>query len=146
MKRLLVIEDGNEYAEFARLFLASHFHITVAQRGADALACLRTEQVDALLVDLRFDRAAEGDLVGDIQATADRLFGGDRERALRHVQDQQGVLILAELRAAGFAQRAVFVHEFLPRRMQNLQRLYGPVHALPAFDSAALLRALEEIA
>lgn len=144
MKRLLVIEDGNEYAEFARLFLATHFHIVVAQRAADALACLRAEPVDVLLIDLRFDRAVEADLVGDVTATAHRLFAGDRERALHHLQDQQGVLILAELRAAGFGQRAVFIHEFLPRRMENLRRLYGPVHALPTFDSAALLRALEE--
>jgi hypothetical protein len=100
--------------------------------------------VDVLLIDLRFDRAVEADLVGDVTATAHRLFAGDQERALRHLQDQQGVLILAELRAAGFGQRAVFIHEFLPRRMQNLRRLYGPVHALPTFDCAALLRALEE--
>lgn len=144
MKRLLVIEDGNEYAEFARLFLAAHFHIVVAQRATDALACLRSEPVDVLLIDLRFDRAVEADLVGDVTATAHRLFAGDRERALRHLQDQQGVLILAELRAAGFGQRALFIHEFLPRRMQNLRRLYGPVHALPTFDCAALLCALEE--
>ena len=145
MKRLLVIEDGNEYAEFARLFLGTRFQIEVAQRATDALACLRVGHVDALLIDLRFDRAAEADLLGDVEATADRLFGGDRERALRHLQDQQGVLILAQLRAAGFGQRAVFIHEFLPRRMDNLRRLYGSVLALPTFDSAALLRALEEV-
>ena len=144
MKRLLVIEDGHEYAEFARLFLAAHFHILVAQRAADALACLRSDRVDVLLIDLRFDRAVEADLVGDVAATAHRLFAGDRERALRHLQDQQGVLILAELRAARFGQRAVFIHEFQPRRMENLRRLYGPVHALPTFDCAALLRALAE--
>jgi ActR/RegA family two-component response regulator len=144
MKHLLVIEDGNEYAEFARLFLAAHFHIVVAQRAADALACLRSEPVDVLLIDLRFDRAVEADLVGDVQATASRLFAGDRERALRHVQDQQGVLILAQLRAAGCSQRAVFIHEFLPRRMENLRRLYGPIFALSTFDCAALLRALGE--
>jgi len=143
MKRLLVIEDGNEYAEFARLFLSAHFHIEVAQRSVDALACLRGGPMDALLIDLRFDRAQETDLVGDVKATAERLFGGDRDRALRHLQDQQGVLILAELRAAGFGQRAVFIHEFLPRRMENLRRLYGLVFALPSFDSAAVLRALE---
>ena len=143
MKRLLVIEDGNEYEEFARLFLGSHFHVSVARRAADALACLRSEHIDALLIDLRFDRAAEADLIGDVRGTAQRLFAGDHERALRHVQDQQGVLILADLRAAGFRQRAVFIHEFLPRRMENLRRLYGPIIALPTFDSTAMLRALE---
>jgi hypothetical protein len=143
MKQLLVIEDGNEYEEFARLFLGAHFQILVARRAVDAIACLRAEPVDALLIDLRFDRAAEADLVGDVKGTAARLFGDDRERALRHLQDQQGVLILAELRTAGFRQRAVFIHEFLPLRMENLRRLYGPIVALPTFDSAAVLRALE---
>jgi hypothetical protein len=142
MRRLLVIEDGNEYEEFARLFLGTHFHIAVARRAVDALACLRSQPIDALLIDLRFDRAAEADLLGDVTSTAERLFGGDQERALRHLQDQQGVLILAELRKAGFRQRAVFIHEFLPRRMENLRRLYSPVAALPAFDSAAVLGAL----
>ena len=143
MKKLLVIEDGNEYAEFAGLFLGSHFEILVAKRCEDALACLRSRSIDGLLIDLRFDRAVEAELVGDVDATAERLFAGDRTRALRHLQDQQGVLILAELRAAGFAQLAVFIHEFLPRRLDNLQRLYGPVHALPTFDAEALLAVLE---
>ena len=53
MNRLLVIEDGNEYSEFARLFLAAYFHIVVAQRAADALACLRAQPVDVFRTDLR---------------------------------------------------------------------------------------------
>ena len=74
--------------------------------------------------------------------SAHRLWEG-LNPTVRHLQDQQGVLILAELRAAGFGQRAVFIHEFLPRRMENLRRLYGPIVALPTFDSAAVMRALE---
>jgi hypothetical protein len=143
MKTLLVIEDGNEYTDFARLFLGAHFQILSEKRCADTLACLRSQVVDGLLIDVRFDRAPEADLIGDVAATAARLFAGDRERSLRHLQDQQGVLILAELRAAGFKQKAVFIHEFLPRRLENLRRLYGPICALPAFDAAALLQVLE---
>jgi CheY-like chemotaxis protein len=139
MRTLLVIEDGDEYAEFARIFLGQHFHIAVAKRCGEALACLRSDPVDALLVDLRFDRAAEADLIGDVAATAERLFAGDKARALRHVQDQQGVLILAALRADGFRQPALFIHEFLPRRWDHLARLYHPVGALPAFDAQAML-------
>jgi hypothetical protein len=143
MKTLLVIEDDDEYAEFARLFLGARFHVAAAKRLCDALACLRTLPVDGLLIDVRFDRAPASDLIGDVSATATRLFAGDRERALRHLQEQQGILILAELRAAGFGQKAVFIHEFLPRRLENLRRLYAPICALPAFDAAALLQALE---
>jgi len=52
------------------------------------------------------------------------------------------VLILGKLRAAGHKQPAVFVHEFPPRRLDNLRHLYGTVLALPGFDAAALRLAL----
>ena len=141
MSRLLVIEDGDEYAEFARVFLAD-LEIASAHSAADAVAALRAHDADALLIDLRFDRAAPEALVGDVAATAARLFAGDGERALRYLQDEQGTLILAELRAAGFAHRALFVHDFAPRRLANLRRMYGDVDAVPALDAAAIRRAL----
>ena len=71
-------------------------------------------------------------LVGDLEATAARLFAGDRARALRYLQDEQGTLILAALRAAGLAQPALFVHDFPPRRLANLRQLYGDVDAVPS--------------
>ena len=139
---LLVIEDGAEYAEFAQLFLGDAFDIRAARSARDALALLADPGADALLVDLRFDRASREDLVGDVDDTAARLFGGDRARALRHLQDQQGALVLGALRAAGHTQRAVFVHDFPPRRLANLRALYGEVHAVPSFDASALRAAL----
>jgi hypothetical protein len=141
VSRLLVIEDGDEYVEFARVFLAD-LEVEAARSAADALAILRTRGADALLIDLRFDRAPVAALTGDVAATAERLFGGDGERALRYLQDEQGTLILADLRAAGFAQRALFVHDFPPRRLANLRRLYGNVDAVPALDAATIRRAL----
>lgn len=141
MSRLLVIEDGDEYAEFARVFLAE-LEVAAAHSVADALAILRTRGADALLIDLRFDRAPAAALTGDVAATAERLFAGDSERALRYLQDEQGTLILADLRAAGFAHRALFVHDFPPRRLANLRRLYGDVDAVPALDAATIRRAL----
>lgn len=141
-RQLLVIEDGTEYAEFARAFLAEDFEIRAAPSAAAALALLAEGGIDALLIDLRFDRAEAGTLVGDLEATARRLFAGDRERARRWLQDQQGTLILAELRAAGHRQPAVFVHELPPRRLDNLRRMYGQVQAVPSFDVARLRRAL----
>ncbi len=139
---LLVIEDGTEYVEFARLFVGDTFEIHAARSAREALALLADPGADALLVDLRFDRAPREDLVGDVDATAARLFGGDRARALRHVQDQQGALVLGALREAGFPQRAVFVHDFPPRRLANLRGLYGDVHAVASFDATAIRSAL----
>jgi hypothetical protein len=62
---------------------------------------------------------------------------------LRWLQDQQGTLILAELRAAGHAQPALFVHPFPPRRLENLRKLYGAVDAVDSFDAAAIAAALQ---
>src|SRR5262245_34827670 len=109
---MLVVEDGTEYEEFAKTFLSEGFDVIAARSAAEALETLRRESIDALLVDLRFERAPAAALVGDVEATARRLFGGDRTRALRWIKDQQGTLVLAEIRKAGFAQRAVFVHDF----------------------------------
>jgi len=141
VKRLLVIEDGDEYVEFARVFLRD-FAVEAAQSAAAALAALRARGADALIIDLRFDRAPTDALVGDVAATAQRLFGGDEARAQRYLADHQGTLILGALRDAGYAQPALFVHDFPPRRLANLQRLYGAVAAVPSLDAGAIRRAL----
>lgn len=142
MKRLLVIEDGHEYEEFARLFLADVFEITACHSGKEALTLLKETPADALLVDLRFDKAAPEDLLGDLDATAERLFASDRARTLRYLQDQQGALILGALRAAGHAAPAVFIHDFPPRKLENLRAMYGRVEAVPSFDARAMRVAL----
>ncbi len=142
MKRLLLIEDGREYEEFARIFLADACEIAAAHRGSEALQIAATSAVDAFLVDLRFERAPEDALLGDVEETARRLFAGDRGRALRWLKDQQGTLVLAELRRAGHRQPAVFVHDFPRQRLENLRRLYGDVRAVPGFDAAAIRAAL----
>jgi hypothetical protein len=139
MRRLLVIEDGDEYLEFARVFLRG-WELASARSGAEALA--RAPAADALFIDLRFERAQPETLVGDLDGTAARLFAGNRGRALRHLQDQQGTLILATLREAGHLQPALFVHPFPAKRLQNLRQLYGAVDAVPGFDAAAIESAL----
>ncbi len=144
MRSMLVIEDGTEYAEFARLFLGSDFQVVAAQSAHAALAVLAGQNIDVLLIDLRFDRAPDATLVGDIDESAQRLFAGDRVRALRHLQDQQGALILGEIRRAGHTQPAVFVYQFPPRRLANLRKLYGDVRTVPNFDAAALRSVLAE--
>jgi CheY-like chemotaxis protein len=141
MKRLLVIEDGDEYLEFARVFLRP-WDAAAARSGAEALAHLSSAPCDALFIDLRFERAEPQSLLGDLDGTAARLFAGNRGRALRHLQDQQGTLILAALREAGHHQPALFVHPFPARRLENLRKLYGAVDAVPGFDAAAISAAL----
>ncbi len=144
MKKLLIIEDGNEYETFARLFLAEAYELKAAHSAKEALALLRNWQVDGFLVDLRFDRAKESSLAGDIEATATRLFGGDRSKAVTYLKDNQGTLVLAELRKAGHNERAVFVHDFAPKRLANLKKLYGDVTAVSSFDAALILRAFDK--
>jgi ActR/RegA family two-component response regulator len=140
--RILLIEDGHEYEEFARLFLADGCEIEAAHSASEALERASAKQFDAFLVDLRFERASPDALLGDVDDTARRLFAGDKARALRWLKDQQGTLVLAELRRAGHVQRAVFVHDFPRQRLANLRRLYGEVLAVPGFDAAAIREAL----
>ncbi|MEM9070470.1 MAG: hypothetical protein AAGE52_18335 [Myxococcota bacterium] len=142
MRELLVIEDGHEYEEFARLFLADVCRIRAAHSAAEALTLLADTPADAFLVDLRFERSIVDDLVGDVQDTARRRFAGDTFRAVRYLKEQQGTLVLAEIRAAGHDAPAVFVHDFSERRLNNLRRLYGEVAAVPTFDAAAIRRKL----
>jgi hypothetical protein len=142
VKRVLLIEDGGEYEEFARLFLADACQIEAAHSAAEAIERAASGSFDAFLVDLRFERAPEDALIGDVEGTAKRLFAGDRVRALRWLKDQQGTLVLAELRKAGHAQPAVFVHDFPRQRLENLRRLYGEVRAVPGFDAPAIRAAL----
>ena len=139
---LLVLEDGHEYQEFAEAFLGAHFDVRAAHSAQEALRQLEAAMPDALLVDLRFERAPVGTLVGDVDATARRRFARDTHRAIRHLKEQQGTLVLGVLREAGCAAPAVFVHDFPARRLENLRRLYGDVHAVPGFDARAIARAL----
>ena len=142
MKTLLVIEDGNEYEEFVRLFLSDAWSVRASHSLAEARAVLAAEKVDAMLVDLRFTRSDEDELTGDAKALAASLFAGDVEKAAKYVREQQGVLVLAALREDGHVQRAVFVTDFAPRRLANLRALYGDVAAVPSFDAAAVRAAL----
>lgn len=141
---LLVIEDGHEYEEFAQAFLGERYEVRAAHSAEEALAALEVQMPEALLVDLRFERAAVSDLIGDIDGTARRRFAGDTHRAIRHLKEQQGTLVLGALRDAGCDAPAVFVHDFPPRRLANLRRLYGKVRAVPAFDARAIAAAFEE--
>ena len=138
LKRILIVEDGDEYRRFAELFLADTCHLRTAHSAAEALALLEEGPADGFLLDLRFDRSLESDIIGDPAATAERLFAGDRTEAVRYLKEQQGTLILAEIRKHGHTGRAVFIHDFPARRLDNLKRLYGDVVSFPSFDAAKI--------
>jgi hypothetical protein len=143
MMELFVIEDGREYEEFARLFLGDCCAIRVAHSAREALDMLGQRKADRFLVDLRFDRAPESALAGDVEETARRLFAGDRDMAVQYLKENQGTLALAEIRKAGHEGKAIFVHDFPEEQLENLRRLYGEVVAVPFFDAVRLRRELE---
>lgn len=126
LPRILVVEDGHEYITNLDRFLARDFAFTRAGDGPEALALLQARPFDVVFLDMRFDRASA--LLGDLDELADR-FAGDRVRARRFLEDNQGTYVLAALRAAGHAQPVLFSYDFggEPRRLKNLEARYAPV-------------------
>jgi len=143
MRTLLIVEDGQEYLDFFRLFLAEEHTYLHAQSGAAAYSLLDGKRVDLIVLDLRFERSAPEDLVGDVNQVANEYFGGDLTRAQRFVADNQGTLVLAELRAKEHLQPVLFVSDLPARKLDNLRELYGEVRAVPNFDAAAIRREIE---
>ncbi len=130
--RVLVVEDGEEYIRNLGRFLPECFELLRAGTGAEALALASQRDFDVVFLDMRFDRVALPDLLGDLQAVADR-FNGDRERARCFLEDNQGTYVLAALRERGCTLPVVFSHDFSgePRRWANLARRYAPLDYLP---------------
>jgi CheY-like chemotaxis protein len=140
MPTLLIVEDGREYLDFFRLFLEEEHTYLHAQSGAEAFAHLEEEAVDLVVLDMRFERSPPKDLLGDVDQVARDYFGGDPARAQRFVADNQGTLVLAELRAQGYRQPVLFVSDLPSRKRDNLRGLYGEIRAVPNFDAAAIRR------
>ena len=138
MRTLLIVEDGREYYDFFRLFLEKEASYIHAQTGEAAFEVLGSRDVDLVVLDMRFERSTPEDLLGDVEKAAIDYFGGDLPLAQRYVLDNQGTFILSEMRARGLRQPVLFVTDMPPRRLANLRTLYGRVHAVPYFDTAAI--------
>lgn len=140
LPRVLIVEDGFEYSETLGRFVGDRFRFTRAGDGAAALLAAGSESFDCLFLDMRFDRIEAGRLLGDLAETAER-FNGDPVRATRFLEENQGVYILAALRAVGCEVPAVFSHDFSgePRRWAALERKYFPVSWLADNASPAAL-------
>jgi hypothetical protein len=99
-RTILVIEDGTEYTDAFRNLAASDAAASVELvRAADfveARRALAERAVDAVFLDVVFDRIAPEKLAGDWEGPI-RRFGGDRRRAQRHLAENQGFYLLSEL-------------------------------------------------
>lgn len=144
MIQVLIVEDGQEYSALFSRYLSDGFTFTRAGDGPAALELLRARQFSVIFLDMRFDRAEPGRLLGDLAATTAR-FTGDEAQARRHLEDNQGVYILAALREAGVQLPVVMSYDFdgEPRRFKHLQGRYAPLSYLadaagPAEIHAAL--------
>lgn len=95
---VLVVEDGTEYVDaFRRLAVEDQeVELLHAPDAAAARDILSRRRVDAVFIDVVFDRTAPERLTGDLAALVER-FSGDRSRALDHLARNQGFYVLSEL-------------------------------------------------
>jgi len=93
---ILVVEDGTEYTDAFRDLAATPLELLRASDLDEARRVLAGRAVDAVFLDVVFDRTAPGKLAGDREELIRRL-GGDRPRAERHLAENQGFYLLAEL-------------------------------------------------
>jgi hypothetical protein len=99
-RTILVVEDGTEYTDAFRSLGASDSNDSLeflrAGDGGEARRILSERRVDALFLDVVFDRTPPNRLLGDLEAVI-RRFGGDRRRAERHLAENQGFYLVTEL-------------------------------------------------
>jgi CheY-like chemotaxis protein len=86
MKTILVVEDGTEYTDaFQRLVAADSVEVVRADEHREATRVLGERRVDALFLDVVFDRLAPEKLAGDRSVGEHRLA------------ENQGFYLLSEL-------------------------------------------------
>ena len=96
-RTILVVEDGSEYSDaFHRLVAPDSVEVVRAGNRAEAERVLAERRVDALFLDVVFDRTETERLAGDLDALVGR-FGGDRRRAEQHLVENQGFYLFREL-------------------------------------------------
>jgi CheY-like chemotaxis protein len=124
--RVLLVEDGHEYIEAFTRYLGDEFEFVRAGDGLAALRQLTEASWHAVFLDMRFDRA--DCLLGDLDALELR-FHGDRPRAKRFLEDNQGTYIAAAVREAGHTHPLLFSYDFdsEPRRLAHLRTRYAPL-------------------
>lgn len=129
---VLIVEDGDEYLENLGRFVPGP-HYLQAHSGAAALQVLAQEAVDLVYLDMRFDRIAREELLGD-HPQLTREHGGDPGRAWRFLQNNQGLFVLDALWQAGHrALPVILAYDFSgeERRWQHLASAYPPLTWVP---------------
>ena len=144
-RRVLVVEDGDEYVEgFEKLASARGLPIAFSRARDFESACagLEPHGPDALFLDVVFDRTPEDRLAGDAEALVAR-FGGDRARAVRHLATHQGFYVLDALAPLLPRIPVVLAYDFSsePQRLEALRRRVPGLGGLP--DGTSLSAALD---
>jgi hypothetical protein len=100
-RKILVVEDGTEYVDAFRRLAPQGAAVEWlhAPDAATARRLLAEHAVEAIFLDVVFDRTPPEALAGDREALIAR-FSGDRERALTHLTDNQGFYVAADLASA----------------------------------------------
>jgi hypothetical protein len=134
-RRILVVEDGNEYIEaFRRLVpVPGEAELLHAPDAAVARRVIAEAPVEAVFLDVVFDRTPPEKLTGDLDALLER-FCGDRSRALEHLALNQGFYIadaLAPLLPAGVPVLLACDFSSEPARLAALRE------KLPTLDGVA---------
>ena len=130
--QVLIVEDGNEYLESLTRFVRGPAYVQ-AHNGREALQILASRRVDLVYLDMRFDRIPDADLMGD-HAAATREHNGDPVRALKHLQNNQGLFILDALERAGLRDTPVILAYDFSRqhkRYENLLRAHPTLRWVP---------------
>ena len=124
-RTILVIEDGTEYVDAMRSLAPSDaVELVRAEDLDEARRALAERKIDAVFLDVVFDRIAAEKLAGDWESLLHR-YGGDRRRAERHLAENQGFYLLNELAPLlpeGIP--VVIAYDFAaePRRLAALRR------------------------
>lgn len=148
-RTILVLEDGAEYAEaFTRLVEQRPDASVEFLRAGDfeeARRILEGRPIDALFLDVVFDRTPPDRLAGHLQPLITR-FGGDRRRAERYLAENQGFYLLdalAPLIPVGI--RIVLAYDFSdePGRLAALRERLSGLCGLP--DGTPISQVIEAL-
>ena len=126
--KILVVEDGYEYSELLTRFLGERFEFLRAGNGEEAIAALRKEEWDVVLLDLCFDRIPVSELVGDLLSMKER-FNGDVALTQQYLARNQGLYILAMMRSQQLYTPVLLSHDYSHEeaRWKRLEQKYKPV-------------------
>ena len=149
-RKILVVEDGTEYVDAFRRLAPQGAAVEWlhAPDAATARRLLAEHDVEAIFLDVVFDRTPPEALAGDREALVAR-FSGDRGRALAHLADNQGFYVAADLAAAiPPGARVLLAYDFSsdPARLAALRKSLTGLEGVEEGSSASTLvrRLLED--